>query len=79
MATLAIDDPRDQRRKAVSAAKAYISDALRIVAQGAVQIHGGIGTTEDIAISHYFRRATVIESQFGSAAYHLKLMGDVSG
>ena len=79
MATLAIDDPRDQRRKAVSAAKAYISDALRMVAQGAVQIHGGIGTTEDIAISHYFRRATVIESQFGSAAYHLKLMGDVSG
>jgi alkylation response protein AidB-like acyl-CoA dehydrogenase len=78
MATLTIDAPRNQRRKAVSAAKAYVSDALRIVAQGAVQIHGGIGTTEEVAISHYFRRATVIESQFGSASHHLKLMGEVS-
>ena len=78
MATLTLDAPRDERRKAVSAAKAYISDALRIVAQGAVQIHGGIGTTDEVAISHYFRRATVMESQFGSASFHLKQMGDVS-
>ncbi|WP_426163597.1 acyl-CoA dehydrogenase family protein [Sandarakinorhabdus sp. DWP1-3-1] len=78
MATLSLDAPRDERRKAVSAAKAYVSDALRIVGQGAVQIHGGIGTTDEIAISHYFRRATVMESQFGSAAHHLKLMAAVS-
>ncbi len=79
MATLSLDAPRAERRKAVSAAKAYVSDALRIVGQGAVQIHGGIGTTDEIAISHYFRRATVMESQFGSAAHHLKLMAEVSG
>jgi alkylation response protein AidB-like acyl-CoA dehydrogenase len=74
MATLALDLPEPERGKRVSAAKAFISRAVRFVAQSAMQIHGGIGTTEELAISHYFRRATVIESQFGSAAYHLRRM-----
>ena len=62
--------------KAVSAAKAFVSDAAKFVAQAAVQIHGGIGTTDELAISHYFKRATVIENQFGSAAYHLRRVAD---
>ncbi len=70
MAALSLGLPVIERRRAVSAAKAFISDAVIFVAQAAVQIHGAIGTTQDCAISHYFRRATVISSQFGTAAYH---------
>lgn len=76
MAALSLDLPEAERRKAVSAAKAFVSDAAKFVAQGAVQIHGGIGTTDELAISHYFKRATVIENQFGSAAYHLRRVAD---
>ena len=78
MATLSLSAPDNERRKAVSAAKAYVSDAAKFVGQGAVQIHGGIGTTDELAISHYFKRTTVIETQFGSAATHLKRMGEAS-
>ncbi|WP_454884140.1 acyl-CoA dehydrogenase family protein [Sphingomonas oryzagri] len=76
MAALSLDLPEAERRKAVSAAKAFVSDAAKFVAQAAVQIHGGIGTTDELAISHYFKRATVIENQFGSAAYHLRRVAD---
>lgn len=78
MATLALTGPPADRPRVVSAGKAFIADAARIVGQGAVQIHGGIGTTEELAISHYFKRLTVIESQFGSAAHHLRRMGRLS-
>lgn len=76
MATIALDLPDDERRRAVSAAKAFVADALKTVGESAIQLHGGIGTTEEIAVSHYFKRATVLQSQFGTAAYHLKRMGE---
>ena len=79
MATLSLGAPDGERQKSVSAAKAFVSEAAKFVGQGAVQIHGGIGTTDELAVSHYFKRATVIESQFGSAAFHLKRMGKFSG
>jgi alkylation response protein AidB-like acyl-CoA dehydrogenase len=60
-----------QRGRAVSSAKVAVSRACRKVGQGAVQIHGAMGMTEELAIGHYFRRATVIESLFGSIDYHL--------
>lgn len=74
MATLSLDLPDGERRKAVSAAKAYVCKALKVVGEAAIQIHGGIGTTEEIAVSHYFKRATVIQSQFGTASFHLERM-----
>lgn len=77
MATLSLDLPDDERRRAVSAAKAFLADALKSVGEAAIQLHGGIGTTEEIAISHYFKRATVMQSQFGSADFHLRRMGAV--
>jgi len=76
MATLALDQPSAERRRAVSAAKVFISDALLAVGEGAIQLHGGIGTTEEIAVSHYFKRAIAMQSQFGTAAFHLKRMGE---
>jgi alkylation response protein AidB-like acyl-CoA dehydrogenase len=42
------------------------------VGQGAVQLHGGMGMTEELAIGHYVRRATLIEGQFGPPAWHLR-------
>jgi hypothetical protein len=78
MATLALGSPPAERRRSLSAAKAFISKSIRFVAQSAIQIHGGIGITDELPVSHYFRRATVIESQFGNAAYHLRRMCEVN-
>lgn len=75
MAALSLDLPADERRRAVSAAKAFVSAALKTTGESAIQLHGGIGTTEEIAVSHYFKRGTVIQGQFGTAAWHLERMG----
>ena len=71
MATLKLDLPADQRAKAVSAGKVFVGRACRFVGQSAVQTHGGIGITDELALSHYFKRATMIESELGSVDYHL--------
>jgi alkylation response protein AidB-like acyl-CoA dehydrogenase len=76
MATLSLGSPVAARRRSLSAAKAFISRSIRFVAQSAIQIHGGIGITDELPVSHYFRRATVIESQFGSAAHHSRRMSE---
>jgi hypothetical protein len=49
--------------KAVSAAKVQIGRACKFVGQNAIQIHGGMGMTDELAIGHYFKRATMIEGQ----------------
>ncbi len=71
MATLKLGEAERERSRAVSAAKAYVGKACRFVGQNAVQTHGGIGLTDELALSHYFKRATMIESQLGSVDYHL--------
>jgi alkylation response protein AidB-like acyl-CoA dehydrogenase len=60
MATLKLDAPAPERARAVSAAKVGVAKALKFVSQNAVQTHGGIGMTDELALSHYFRRATAI-------------------
>jgi alkylation response protein AidB-like acyl-CoA dehydrogenase len=67
-----LDAAPAQRERAVSSAKVMAARACRGVGQGAVQIHGGMGMTEELAVGHYFRRATVIEAQLGSADWHLR-------
>ncbi len=69
MATLRLEDA--DRGKHVSAAKNKIARGMRFTGQAAVQIHGGIGISNELAIGHYFKRGTMIESQFGDADYHL--------
>jgi alkylation response protein AidB-like acyl-CoA dehydrogenase len=71
MATLKLDLPAAQRKAAVSACKSKVSKGANFVGQNAIQTHGGIGITQELAIGHYFKRATIIEGQFGSADYHL--------
>ena len=63
-------DATDSAR-AVSAAKIKIADNARHVSQESVQLHGGMGMTEELKISHAFRRLTVLAGQFGDADHHL--------
>jgi alkylation response protein AidB-like acyl-CoA dehydrogenase len=64
------ENPKD-RARAISAAKIKIADAARHVSQEAVQLHGGMGMSEELKVSHAFRRLTVLARQFGDADYHL--------
>ncbi len=71
MATVKVSDDAE-RAKAVSAAKVQIGKACKFVGQNAIQIHGGMGMTDELAIGHYFKRATLIEGLFGSVDHHLR-------
>lgn len=71
MATLKLDQSPVDRALAVSAAKVTIGKSARMIGQNAVQLHGGMGMTDELAVGHYFKRATVIEAQFGSVDHHL--------
>ncbi len=64
--------PPDERRLAVSAAKIKVADACRHVSQESVQLHGGMGMTEELKVSHTFRRLTMIAQTFGDAEHHLE-------
>ena len=59
------------RARAVSAAKAYLCKASKLVGQQAVQLHGGIGVTEELDVGHYFRQLTAFYTRFGDRDYHL--------
>jgi alkylation response protein AidB-like acyl-CoA dehydrogenase len=67
-----------ERRRIVSAAKIKIADACRHVSQEAVQLHGGMGMTEELKISHTFRRLTMLAQAFGDAEHHLERFAGAS-
>ncbi len=71
MANIKVDDDAE-RAKAVSAAKVQIGKACKFVGQNAIQIHGGMGMTDELAIGHYFKRVTMIEGLYGSVDHHLR-------
>jgi alkylation response protein AidB-like acyl-CoA dehydrogenase len=60
-----------ERMRAVSAAKLNICDAVRHVGQEAIQLHGGMGMTQEMKVAHTFKRLTMLGQQFGDADYHL--------
>jgi len=68
-------DPAE-RKHVVSAAKIKIADACRHVSQEAVQLHGGMGMSEELKVSHTFRRLTTIAQTFGDADHHLERFAD---
>ncbi|MGH3634000.1 acyl-CoA dehydrogenase family protein [Mycobacterium sp.] len=64
-------DDEVTRARAVSVAKATIGRAARFIGQQAVQLHGGMGMTEELAIGHYFKRLTAIQYEFGTTDQHI--------
>jgi alkylation response protein AidB-like acyl-CoA dehydrogenase len=71
-------DANDSQERAhnISMAKVGVGQAARFVSQNAVQLHGGIGMTEEYAVGHYFRRCMVIEHLFGDTAHHLSRVAE---
>ena len=68
-----------ERRRALSAAKVQIGRSLRFVGQEAIQLHGGIGMTEEYAVGHYVRRGTILAQIFGDTAHHLARLVALGG
>ena len=66
-----------ERSRRVSAAKAFIGQAARFVGQQAIQLHGAIGVTDELIVSHWFKRLTMINATFGDADYHLGRFSDL--
>jgi pimeloyl-CoA dehydrogenase small subunit len=75
MANLKLGEPANARKKAISAAKVQIGKAGRFIGQQAVQLHGGMGMTDELSVGHYFKRLTMIDTQFGNVDHHLKRFG----
>jgi len=79
-ATMAGDfEDAKERAAAVAAAKVQIGRSGRFVGQQAIQLHGGVGMTEEFKIGHYFKRLTMIESTFGDTDYHLQRLSEQGG
>jgi len=77
LAAMMVDEPDpEERAHNIAMAKVAVGQASRFVAQNAVQLHGGIGMTEEYAVGHYFRRVMVIEHMFGDPAHHLSRLAD---
>ena len=71
LAVLNLEAEPAARARAVSAAKATVGRAARFIGQQAVQLHGGMGMTEELAIGHYFKRLTALQFEFGSTDFHV--------
>jgi pimeloyl-CoA dehydrogenase small subunit len=77
LATMSVDEPDPgERARNIAMAKVGVGQAGRYVSQSAVQMHGGIGMTEEYAVGHYFRRCMVIERLFGDPAYYLAKLAE---
>lgn len=74
-ASLKLGAPAAERRAAMARAKVQLGQSMRFVGQQAVQLHGGIGVTDEYIVSHYFKKLTQLEVAFGDTLHHL---GEVS-
>ena len=73
--SLKLNAPAEERRQAAARAKYQLGVSMRFVGQQAIQLHGGIGVTDEYIVSHYFKRLTQLEMTFGDTLHHL---GEVS-
>jgi alkylation response protein AidB-like acyl-CoA dehydrogenase len=78
-AVMAAEENPVERRKAISAAKVQIGRSGRHVGQEAIQLHGGIGMTNEYAVGHYFKRVTMIDQLYGDADTHLSYLAEQGG
>jgi alkylation response protein AidB-like acyl-CoA dehydrogenase len=78
LAILHLEDDAALRARSVSAAKATVGRAARFIGQQAVQLHGGMGMTEELAIGHYFKRLTAMQYEFGTTDHHVARYAQLS-
>jgi alkylation response protein AidB-like acyl-CoA dehydrogenase len=78
LAILHLEDDAAVRARSVSAAKATVGRAARFIGQQAVQLHGGMGMTEELAIGHYFKRLTAVQYEFGTTDHHVARYAQLS-
>ena len=79
LAAMMVDEPdAEERERNIAMAKVGVGQAGRFVSQQAIQLHGGIGMTEEYAVGHFFRRVMVIEHLFGDSAHHLSRLADLA-
>jgi alkylation response protein AidB-like acyl-CoA dehydrogenase len=74
-ASLKLNEPPAARRRAIAQAKLQLGQSMRFVGQQCIQLHGGIGVTDEYIASHYFKRLTVMEMTYGDTMHQL---GEVS-
>jgi len=74
-ASLKLNEPAPQRRRAIAQAKYQLGQSMRFVGQQCIQLHGGIGVTDEYTAGHYFKRLTVMEMTYGDSMHQL---GEVS-
>lgn len=74
-ASLKLHAPADERRRALSRAKYQLGQSIRFIGQQSVQLHGGIGVTDEYIVSHYFKKLTQLDLTYGDSLHHL---GEVS-
>ncbi|MFM8768596.1 MAG: acyl-CoA dehydrogenase family protein, partial [Rubrivivax sp.] len=75
-ASMKLGEPAPSRRRALSQAKVQLGRSMRQVGQECIQLHGGIGVTDEYVASPYFKRLTLLEMTWGDTLHHL---GEVSG
>jgi pimeloyl-CoA dehydrogenase small subunit len=78
-AVMAAEENATERRRAMAAAKVQIGRAGKHIGQEAIQLHGGIGMTQEYKVGHYFKRMTMIDMLFGDADAHLATLARLGG
>ncbi|BCH34414.1 pimeloyl-CoA dehydrogenase small subunit [Mesorhizobium sp. L-8-10] len=76
---MADSDDRQERARAMHAAKTEIGRGGRLVGENAVQLHGGVGMTMEYAVGHYLKRAAMIDLTFGDSDHHLRALAELGG
>jgi alkylation response protein AidB-like acyl-CoA dehydrogenase len=79
MVTLRLDGTAEERGRAASAAKVQIGRSGRFIGQSAVQIHGGMGMTDELDVGHYFKRLTMLDTLYGNVDHHLMRYASMNG
>ena len=72
MATMKHEEKAEDAKKAISGLKYQVGKAGKFIGQQAVQLHGGMGVTDELNVGHYFKRLTTVGTIFGNTDYHLK-------
>jgi len=72
MATMKHEEGAPDAKKAISGLKYQVGKAGKFIGQQAVQLHGGMGVTDELNVGHYFKRLTTVGTIFGNTDYHLK-------